>query len=522
MLYKKYWVLSTLVLSLSLIACGSDDTETELETDKVPKKVKNVIVLINDGAGVGTWDATAYWQYGSREAMPYAKFEHYAMTTYPLNGSKKPTYNSQSLVNYDALQAWDLTPTGDIKLPFKGYSYLAKTPTDSAAAGTALASGVKTYNNAINYDNMGNPVEYITAIAKAEGKSTGVVTTVPFSHATPAAFGAQNISRSNYHAIAKQMLTEGKLDVIMGTGVPGYNVNGTACDKLQPKESTVGCRTKNMNKYISAEDWEKLSGGQYFAKNAKQPWKVIRNLSDFEALAKGSLSYDGPVFASPEISNTLQQARQAKITGKDSANPSGDAFVKTVPSLAIMAQGALQQLQKNKSGFFLMIEGGATDWAAHTSGCSPEWDYGPCKSEPQYGRLIEESADFNNAVAEVIRWVEKNSNWEETLVIVTTDHDNGMPMGKDAQSIPFQKVINNGTMVMPGISFRPTGDHSNALVPLWTKGARSDLFNNRIHGVDTNYSKYYGYNDGKYIDNTEVFRVTNAAIKGQTLENYKR
>ena len=510
-------------LTMSLVACGDGDNKsnTESENNKGPQKVKNVIVLINDGAGVGTWDATAYWQYGSRENMPYAQFDHYAMTTYPLNASKAPTYNDTSLVNYEPEKAWDLTPTGNIKLPFKGYEYLSITPTDSAAAGTALASGVKTYNNAINFNNMGKAVDFISSIAKTEGKSTGVVTSVPFSHATPAAFGAQNISRNNYHEIANQMLSEGKLDVIMGTGVPGYNINGTVCDQLQAQESNTGCTDKTKYTYISPADWQKLNSGNYVAGNAKQPWKIIRSVTDFDALAKGTLQYDGPIFAAPEVALTLQQGRQAQFTGKDTSKPSGDAFIKNVPTLSTMAQGALQQLQKNKSGFFLMVEGGATDWSAHTSACSSVWDYGPCTNEPEYGRLIEETADFNNTVAAVIQWVEKNSNWDETLVIVTTDHDNGMPMGADAQKTPYQKVINKGLGVMPGISFRPTGDHSNALVPLWTKGAGSDLFKRRVHGIDTNYAKYYNYNDGKYVDNTEVFRVVKAAITGQDLESYK-
>ena len=110
-------------------------------------------MMVQDGAGWGTWDATAYWQYGSREKTPYAGFPiKYAMTTYPLNPSKQATFTADSLVNYDSLKAWEITPDEDKDLPFKGYKYLATNPTDSAAAGTALASGVKTYNNAINYD----------------------------------------------------------------------------------------------------------------------------------------------------------------------------------------------------------------------------------------------------------------------------------------------------------------------------------------------------------------------------------
>ncbi|WP_394549420.1 alkaline phosphatase [Pantoea sp. SGAir0183] len=210
-LYRTAAAFSLGKLSLLMLAMGGMTASSAVLAAEV--KAKNVIIMINDGAGWGTWDATAYWQYGSRESTPYAAFPaKYAMTTYPLNASKKATHNNASLVNYDPQKAWDTTRTDNKDLPFRGYDYLAVNPTDSAAAGTALASGIKTYNNAINVDNNGQPVDFVTLTAKAMGKATGVVTSVPFSHATPAAFGAQNASRNDYHAIAKQMLTSGKLE----------------------------------------------------------------------------------------------------------------------------------------------------------------------------------------------------------------------------------------------------------------------------------------------------------------------
>ncbi|RWR27744.1 hypothetical protein D2T31_15925 [Sinirhodobacter populi] len=77
--------------------------------------------------------------------------------------------------------------------------------TDSAAS-TALAAGQKTYNNAIDYDDFGQPLTNITQKLKEQGKATGTVTTVPISHATPAGFGAQNISRNNYGELSQQQI----------------------------------------------------------------------------------------------------------------------------------------------------------------------------------------------------------------------------------------------------------------------------------------------------------------------------
>jgi Alkaline phosphatase len=258
---------------------------------------------------------------------------------------------------------------------------------------------------------------------------------------------------------------------------------------------------------------------------ASQPWKVIRSTDEFSQLASGALRYEGPLLGSPNVApnGTLQQGRQAAIVGKDAANPSGDAWIRTVPTLKTMTEGAIQHLSKNANGFFVMVEGGATDWSAHTSNaCSGKGDWGnsynPNCVGVEYGRLIEETADFNNAVSSVIEWVEKNSSWDETLLIVTTDHDNGMPMGPDAQKTAFEAVINKGKGQMPGISFRPTGNHSNALVPLWAKGAGAEAFASRVRGTDAGYAKYVGLNDGKYIDNTDVFRVVKAALDGSAIE----
>ncbi|ERM14005.1 PhoA [Pantoea ananatis BRT175] len=521
-LHPSSTVFSLRQLPLCLLALGGLTLSASAFADAI--KAKNVIVMINDGAGWGTWDATAYWQYGGRNKTPYAEFPvKYAMTTYPLNASKKATHSNESLVNYDPQKAWDTTKTESKELPFKGYEYLAINPTDSAAAGTALASGVKTYNNAINVDNMGKPVDFITLTAREQGKATGVVTSVPFSHATPAAFGAQNASRNDYHAIARQMLTAGKLDVIMGTGLPGFNVNGTDCQHLAKNESTAGCG-KDANLYLAQTEWDLLRAGK-LAPAGGQPWKIVRSTEAFTQLANGSLNYDGPLLGSPNVApnGTLQQGRQGEFVGKDAANPSGDAFITTVPTLNLMTRGAIQHLSKNPNGFFMMVEGGATDWSAHTSNaCSGKGDWGntynPNCVGVEYGRLIEESADFNHAVASVIEWVETNSNWNETLLIVTTDHDNGMPMGPDAQTRAFEPVINNGKGAMPGVSFRPTGNHANALVPLWAKGVGAEAFAERVRGNDAGYAKYVGYNQGDYIDNTDVFTVVKAALEGKAVE----
>ncbi|KAG1321098.1 hypothetical protein G6F63_013942 [Rhizopus arrhizus] len=176
------WLHSSLLIALAALA----GCQPNLRAEAVPSaeaRPHNVIVMINDGAGWGTWDGAAYWQYGSREGAPYADFpQRLAVTTFPLNSSSQPTGDNAQTLGYDAGKAWDTEPVPAPDLPFVGYQYLAAVATDSAAAGTALSSGIKTYNNAINYNNDGNPGECNTLRAKRLGMATGVVTSVPCWH----------------------------------------------------------------------------------------------------------------------------------------------------------------------------------------------------------------------------------------------------------------------------------------------------------------------------------------------------
>lgn len=86
-------------------------------------------------------------------------------------------------------------------------------------------------------------------------------------------------------------------------------------------------------------------------------------------------------------------------------------------------------------------------------------------------------------------------------------------MGSSAQRVAFEPVINKGRGRMPGITFRPTGNHSNALVPLWSKGAGSELLGARVRGIDPGYRDHVKLNDGSYIDNTDVAAAVRAALE---------
>ena len=102
--------------------------------------------------------------------------------------------------------------------------------------------------------------------------------------------------------------------------------------------------------------------------------------------------------------------------GDRAAGPFVVPYTSSVPDLATMTRGALNVLDDDPDGLFLMVEGGAVDHAAHVG---------------QSGRLIEEELAFDDAVDAVVAWVEARSSWSETLVIVTGDHETGYRWGPD-------------------------------------------------------------------------------------------
>lgn len=485
-----------LFAAFSLAGCDSDTNNTN-KTTAVPVQPKNIILMIADGASDGAWDIGSYWENGklANNSAPYTELStRLAMVTVPLNTNKTPDEtcgDEIQQISYDKTQAWDETsftsdPADKYQRPFSGYEYISKNVTDSAAAGTALATGHKTYNGAISVDHCGRPLQSITRLAKENGLSTGIITSVQFDHATPAAFGANNLSRNNYAAIGHSMLTQGDADLIMGAGHPEYDHNGL---------------TRALDhKYISAEDWASLNGGTLKPAGSDASWSLIANKADFESLANNSASADvmsGPLFGLVQNSSTLQQSRTC-AAGKNPEIAFDCDMTATMPSLQTMTQGAINYLAQNEKGFFLMVEGGAVDWAAHGN---------------HTARIIEEQVDFNHSVSAVIAWVEQNSNWDETLLIVTTDHGNSYVLGGSSDQNAYAPVENPGQGIMPEVKYY-SGDHTLELVRLYARGKGAETLSTFIKGNDEKYATSYnniGAN-GDYIDNTNVFDLMKQVI----------
>lgn len=94
---------------------------------------------------------------------------------------------------------------------------------------------MKTYNNAIGWSNNDKPLKNIGEYVAQSGKALGVLTSVQWSHATPAGFLPHNRSRNNYAEIAREAVESGRADVIMGAGHPRFDKNGCPAEAKDDK-----------------------------------------------------------------------------------------------------------------------------------------------------------------------------------------------------------------------------------------------------------------------------------------------
>ena len=434
---------------------------------------KNVIVMISDGCGFHCYEAAALYRHGRLGQEVYDTFAaRYGMATW-----SDQTRGSGGV--YDPVAAW--ADPNWIRYP-NDKAGAGHGATDSAAAATAMACGIKTYDSAIGVDPAKRPVKNLCEQAQAVGKAAGVITTVPLSHATPAGFAAHNPSRGDYAGIALEMLWASGLDVIMGCGHPEFDNNHRPATKIDAQ-------------YVGGDaSWAALRRGQVLpppaGRQARPPWRLVQSQEDFLSLAKSAPA--GRVLGLAQCHDTLQQARRTaadrngdgRVDNSDTrlAKVGEDPRNEGVPTLADMTRGALNVLQQNQRGFFLMIEGGAVDWANHAN---------------QPARSIEEQTDFVQAIEAVTAWVAAHGGWAETLVIVTADHETGYLTAPDHNlATPLPTA---GAGQMPGMAYN-SGGHTNQLVPLFANGAGSEL-------LATYCEPQTDPQRGKYVDNTSIAKL---------------
>ncbi len=413
--------------------------------------VKNIIIMICDGSGFNHVKAADIYQYGCSGIRSFERFPvKYPMSTFAVDGH-----------GYDPDLAWS------------DFMYVTERATDSAAAATAMSTSFKTSYGRIGVDSEGDLLEHLIEQAEEMEKATGVVSSVQLSHATPAGFTAHNVSRSNCRQIAYEMIEESRLDVIMGCGHPHYDDDGEL--DYHHNYEYVGTRTL-WNMLVDG-----VAGSTVDADHndlMDDEWTLVETRSDFRDLMLGYTPKR--VIGIPQVYRTLQFHRAGDLD----SHPFEDPLISTVPTLSEMTAAALNILDEDEDGFFLMVEGGAVDWASHLNAT---------------GRMIEEQIAFNDAVDLVVEWVDGHDLWDRTLVIVTSDHECGYITrereyaGEEVWT--YESLQNYGAGNMPGMEWN-SAYHTNSLVPLYAKGACAGLLQLCLRNEDPIL--------GPYIDNATL------------------
>ena len=456
---------------------------------------RNLVVFVADGAGYATLEATRMWQGGpltaDGEGWRSVAVAPYALRGYVPCEGDAPDEQSH-FHRYDPVKGYDATPAAGERFGrgdhpgrlyprgFAGYEWHRETYPDSASTMSALMTGVTTYPGAINVDGNGEPVTSLAEHADAAGYRVGVVSSVPFNHATPAsAAGTHARSRQAYHDLARQIFADGVVDVIAGPN------DADVDDDAHTRESP------SFN-YVPEDLWAALKAGTV-ATDDGESWVVVRDTDDIQTLAAGDGWTPDKLAIVPRIHRTLQQKRGTP-NGFE-RDPGADPKVPDLPTLADLTMAALNAVDGTPADpqpFVLVVEGGAVDWAMHAN---------------QTGRMIEEYQDFDAAIAAVSGYLDANPqghSWDDTLVIVTADHDH-LLFGPDAGVQAFQDLIDAGPGSVP--RHRWFGDHhSNQLVPLFARGVGAEAVIALADEVDEAQSDGREVGRGPYFPQAKLGR----------------
>ncbi|WP_020617083.1 alkaline phosphatase [Paenibacillus daejeonensis] len=269
----KQWITkaTAVCLTVGLLASGGFAGGVEAAEKG---SAKNVILLIPDGMGISYLTATRIFK---GEELSFERYVKGLMKTY----------------------------SADTNI------------TDSAAAGTAMATGYKTNNGVISVTPDGGQPDSILDASREKGKSTGLVATSRITHATPAVFAAHDPSRGNEPALALDYINN--VDVILGGGR----------DMFLPVSE--GGRQEERNLVAEAQE----AGYDYITNRSE-----LGNVTSDKVLG---------LFGMSDLKYEI------------------DRDLVNTPSLAEMTDLAIDVLSKNDEGFFLMVEGSQIDWAGHAN-----------------------------------------------------------------------------------------------------------------------------------------------------------
>lgn len=255
-------------------------------------------------------------------------------------------------------------------------------------------------------------------MAKAEGKATGLVATSTITHATPAVFGAHVKSRNCENEIARQYIEITGVDLMLGGGVVKFN---------STKPDTCG------------------TSGNFIAEAEQKGYQSVYTRAGMDsAVANGTVKLLGL------FNNSSMTPEYLRISGT------------TEPRLPEMTSAALNILEKDRDGFFLMVEGSQIDWANHANDLKYQ---------------MGETLAFDESVKVVLDWTNASPKRKEhTLLIIVPDHETGgfAVNGPD-------RLLRAGESVTAGWT---SDEHTGVDTIIWSQGPGSKALGRAVENTD--------------------------------------
>ncbi len=359
------------------------------------------------------------------------------------------------------LNAYDTTKGRDLPwLKDEDPDYPKNLFPDSANTATTLYSGVKSYSGAIGVDIYEDDIQTLGEKARELGKSFGVVSSVPFNHATPASAIGHVSQRNKLTETSRVENFEVALDE---NGVPFHEEHGDGShegepvfvldedgnpipveddnilyqilNETQPELILAGGHPdgRGDERYMDLETLEQLRNGETVytfterGENAAETLAEVASEIDVEEGEKlfglyGARGQGGNLpwsTADGDYSNTGFTSRLDAVRPLEEGE-TAEEFIASEqdanPTLAQLTEAALDVLGDDEDGFWVSIEGGDIDWAAHDNNLD---------------NMIGATLDFADSVEVVQDWIAENGGYEENLLIVTADHDHYLTLNED-------------------------------------------------------------------------------------------
>ncbi|MBI9074149.1 MAG: alkaline phosphatase [Desulfatibacillum sp.] len=324
-------IAGCLLVAAALLVMAAGPVCAESELYKGFKKAKYVFLFIGDGMGMPQRSAAEV--YLSKE----------------INGG------SQQLLSMNQFPAQGVTTTQANNRFITG----------SAAAGTAMACGIKTNINFIGVDPELNPTPSIAEMARDNGMAVGIVSSVSIDHATPAAFYAHQPTRKLYHEISVDLVNSG-FDYFAGGGF----IDPTGKKSKNPQGDALQMAREHGYSIITDKDeFMNFRGGKLISYNKRLP--------------------DGKALPYAIDTSTLD-INLEEFTAK-----------------------GIELLSQNKKGFFLMVEGGKIDWACHANDAVS---------------AIQDTVAFDNSIKQAVEFYKKHPK-NTVIIVTGDHECGGMTLG---------------------------------------------------------------------------------------------